>query len=138
MSKAIKQGIWVLSHKDGSPVYVGETVTDFRGDQASITGGRPPHKPSSTGRVTINRDGETYQLYPSVYDLTWQKERAPDTNAEYLAHGGTQCPFCGSYDITGDEVNIDAGSAWQDVFCNDCPAEWQDTYNLTGYATTNK
>jgi hypothetical protein len=138
MKEAIKHGNWMLMHKDGSPVYVGETVTDFRGDQARITGGRPPHSSASTGRVSVNRDGETYQLYPTVFNLTWQKPRAPDTNAEYLAHGGTQCPFCGSRDTAGDEVNIEAGSAWQDRFCNDCSADWQDTYTLTGYATTNK
>lgn len=60
------------------------------------------------------------------------------TNQEYVEHGGTRCPFCGSYDIIGQEVNIDAGSAWQDVFCNHCENEWQDTYTLTGYANTNK
>lgn len=62
----------------------------------------------------------------------------PATQEMYLDEGGTRCPFCGSHDITGDDVNIDAGSAWQDVFCNDCSSEWQDTYTLTGYATTNK
>lgn len=59
-------------------------------------------------------------------------------NEEYIAHGGTRCPFCGSLDIEGQEVNIDAGQAWQDVLCNRCHKEWQDTYTLTGYASTNK
>jgi Zn ribbon nucleic-acid-binding protein len=56
------------------------------------------------------------------------------TNDEYIQEGGTVCPFCKSYDIQGQEVNIDAGSAWQDVSCNKCGHEWQDTYTLTGYA----
>jgi hypothetical protein len=60
------------------------------------------------------------------------------TSAEYLEQGGTVCPFCKSHDIEGQEVNIDAGTAWQDVSCNQCGEEWQDTYTLTGYATTNK
>ena len=60
------------------------------------------------------------------------------TNAEYLDEGGTVCPFCKSHDIQGQEINIDAGSAWQDVNCNQCSQDWQDTYTLTGYATTNK
>jgi len=59
-------------------------------------------------------------------------------NEQYIAEGGTRCPFCGSLDIEGQEVNIDAGQAWQDVYCNHCRKEWQDTYTLTGYADTNK
>ncbi len=59
------------------------------------------------------------------------------TNGQYIKVGGTRCPFCESLDITGNEVNIDAGVAWQDVYCNECHQEWQDTYTLTGYATTN-
>lgn len=62
----------------------------------------------------------------------------PMTNEQYLAQGGTRCPFCGSLQIEGQEVNIDAGNAWQDMTCNDCHAEWQDTYTLTGYADTNR
>ena len=60
------------------------------------------------------------------------------TNQQYIDNGGTQCPYCNSHDIEGQEVNIDAGSAWQDVTCNHCGQQWQDTYTLTGYASTNK
>lgn len=60
------------------------------------------------------------------------------TNQEYIDNGGTRCPHCNSYDIEGQEINIDAGSVWQDVICNHCGKEWQDTYTLTGYASTNK
>lgn len=60
------------------------------------------------------------------------------TNQEYIDHGGTKCPYCGSYNLSGDHVQVDAGSAWQDVTCGDCGKEWQDTYTLTGYADTNK
>ena len=60
------------------------------------------------------------------------------TNDQYIQEGGTRCPFCGSHDIAGQEINIDAGAAWQDVCCNECGNEWQDTYTLTGYANTNK
>ena len=60
------------------------------------------------------------------------------TNQEYLDNCGTKCPYCGSHDITGGAVQIEAGSAWQDVICNSCDKEWQDTYTLTGFADTNK
>ena len=145
MSKAITHGNWTLEHMDGTPVMSGEMLETHNGDQYRITGGRPPHKPSSTGRVWVEGGGE---FFPTVFDLRWMEfvpatlpdsvPRTPASQAMYIDEGGTRCPFCGSHDITGDEVNIDAGTAWQDVFCNDCSEEWQDTYTLTGYATTNK
>ena len=56
------------------------------------------------------------------------------TNAEFVSHAGTRCPACVSEDIrTTDNVQIDDGSAWQDVECIDCHAEWQDVYSLVGY-----
>jgi DNA uptake protein ComE-like DNA-binding protein len=60
------------------------------------------------------------------------------TSNEYIEQGGTVCPFCKSQDIEGQEVNINAGSAWQEVSCNQCSQEWQDIYTLNGYASTNK
>ena len=60
------------------------------------------------------------------------------TNHEYIDNGGTLCPYCRSYNIAGDHIQVDAGSAWQDVRCDDCGKEWQDTYTLTGFADTNK
>ena len=42
---------------------------DFRGDKSRVTGGRPPHKPGSTGRIT-SEDGE---YYPGVYGCKWQR-----------------------------------------------------------------
>lgn len=145
MSKAITHGNWTLERLDGTPVCIGETLSTGGGDRYIITGGRPPHKPASTGRVWVEGGGE---YFPTVFDLRWMEftpapipdsvPRTPASQAMYIDEGGTRCPFCGSHNIEGQEVNIDAGTAWQDVHCNDCPEEWQDTYTLTGYATTNK
>jgi len=55
------------------------------------------------------------------------------TDEEYLAYGGNHCPACGDPDISGDEVTVDAGYAWQEVTCNACGAEWTDQYKLVGY-----
>lgn len=60
------------------------------------------------------------------------------TNKEYLDECGQVCPHCSSINLSGDHVQIDAGSAWQDITCDDCGKEWQDTYTLTGFASTNK
>lgn len=56
-----------------------------------------------------------------------------ETDEEYVATGGCHCPSCGSTNIDGHSVDIDAGYATQDVSCHDCDAEWTDQYKLIGY-----
>lgn len=57
---------------------------------------------------------------------------------EYKAAGGNICPCCKSCDITGEMVEIEAGTAWQHVSCNDCGAAWRDDYTLTGFEVTEE
>ena len=53
---------------------------------------------------------------------------------EYAQNQGYQCPVCGSPHINGEgQLEADTGVAWQDCFCEDCDARWQDVYALTGY-----
>lgn len=63
---------WVLvregTHEE---VMVGDAITSFRGETAVLKGGRPPHKPSSTGRVFI----EGAEYFPSVFDLKWVQKK---------------------------------------------------------------
>ena len=70
--KAITQDGWTLVHgRTGVPVQEGEVVRDFRGKAETIKGGRPPHKPESTGHVWVGAYSQEY--YPSVFDLRWIK-----------------------------------------------------------------
>lgn len=72
MSETITKDGWALVHeRTRQPVSDGEVVLDFRGDPETITGGRPPHKPSSGGFVWTQAGRE---LYPSVFDLKWVKQ----------------------------------------------------------------
>jgi hypothetical protein len=68
MSNAITYDAWTLMHKDGTPACMGEMLETQSGEQYRITGGRPPHKPASTGRVWIEGGGE---FFPSVFGLKW-------------------------------------------------------------------
>ena len=55
---------------------------------------------------------------------------------EYAAKGGVRCPYCNRSNIEGDGVvDTDFGTAWQNMSCIDCNAEWRDEYSLTGYST---
>lgn len=62
--------LWLLVHEgdDAAGVYEGETVRSFLGEDYVLTGGRPPHKPASTGKVWTSDGGE---FYPGVFKLRW-------------------------------------------------------------------
>jgi|HubBroStandDraft_4_1064222.scaffolds.fasta_scaffold2483032_1 hypothetical protein len=49
---------------------------------------------------------------------------------QYLLIGGVRCPYCGSEDIQGESVEINAGEAVQEVNCNACDGQWYDIYAL--------
>jgi len=55
------------------------------------------------------------------------------TSKQYVDNGGTLCPFCKSEAIEGSRVEVDAGTAWQEMRCHDCERMWQDDYKLVGY-----
>lgn len=75
---AIKKDGWTLVHeRTGVPVMEGDVVLDFRGEAETIKGGRPPHKPSSSGFVWTATGRE---LYPSVFDLKWVHEKNETVN----------------------------------------------------------
>jgi len=59
----------LVNSKTLEPVRVGDIVTDFRGETCTISGGRAPHKPSSTGRVWVNEFSQEY--FPGVFNLEW-------------------------------------------------------------------
>lgn len=60
-------------------------------------------------------------------------EAVEDPQEKYRANP-CHCPHCGSEDVEGGEVNVDAGGAWQEVTCNECGATWNDVYKLTGFS----
>lgn len=57
----------------------------------------------------------------------------PRTDGEYVMHGGTRCPFCDSENIEGGPVEVDAGTATQEMLCLSCAKAWNDQYKLVGY-----
>ena len=65
-------GNWRLIGEDGAEVKVGDKATTFRGETVIVTGGTPPRRAPSTGRVFLS--GGEY--YPSVIGAKWVKEEA--------------------------------------------------------------
>jgi hypothetical protein len=65
---------WILvDAASGKHILVGDTLTTFRGEKVKIESMRPPHKPSSSGHVTIlhlSDDpkviGAMIEVYPGV------------------------------------------------------------------------
>ena len=59
----------LINSKTLEPVRMGETIQCSRGESYTITGGRAPHKPSSTGRVWVKEVSQEY--FPTVFGLEW-------------------------------------------------------------------
>ena len=55
------------------------------------------------------------------------------TSEEYAEERGSVCPFCGSYELTGDSVEVDGNGASQKIRCCACHNVWVDIYTLIGY-----
>lgn len=68
--------LWQLvSTATGAPVLRGTAATTSRGESVVVVGGRPPHKPSSTGRIYCIKPGAAgyvFEWYPSVCNLKWE------------------------------------------------------------------
>lgn len=70
---------WALVRSDTkAPVCRGDAVTSGRGEPATVSGGAPPHKPASTGRVYVvegtdlaNGSHYSREYFPSVFGLEW-------------------------------------------------------------------
>lgn len=52
---------------EGKTAYYLQTLTDFRGEVHTLTGGDAPHHANSTGKVYTNRG----EFYPSVIGCKW-------------------------------------------------------------------
>ena len=60
---------WVLIDKESNePVLKNAKAASVRGEVHTITGGRAPHKPGSTGKVWTSDNAE---YYPGVFDMKW-------------------------------------------------------------------
>ncbi len=58
------------------------------------------------------------------------------TQKEYL-NSSHLCPACGKGNVEGGPVEIDEGTALQEVSCIDCGADWNDHYKLISFERTN-
>lgn len=59
----------LISNDTGAEIKVGDSATTFRGDACVVKGLRPPHKPSSSGHVSVEVAGQrgyVPEYYPSV------------------------------------------------------------------------
>lgn len=49
---------------------------------------------------------------------------------EYLASGGSGCPYCRAQEISAGSMAVDRGSIEQKVECEKCGKTWFDVYRL--------
>lgn len=58
-------------------------------------------------------------------ELEWEKKKEAYIKSSYC-----KCPYCESENIEGAMVEVDSGSAYQPISCNDCHKTWEDVYNF--------
>ena len=59
------------------------------------------------------------------------------TVPQYVQRKGLHCPFCLSPEIEAtSSVEVDGGTATQDIHCLDCAQSWTDVDHLVGYLVT--
>lgn len=61
----------LIDESTGKEVNTGDFIISFRGIVTVCTGGKPPHKVSSTGKVWTASGAD---FYPSVFGLKWIQE----------------------------------------------------------------
>lgn len=66
----IHKEAWRLT-KAGEPVVKGSVHANFRGEDATIVGGTPPHKEGAAGFVETS---EGSLFYPSVFGMVWSQD----------------------------------------------------------------
>jgi hypothetical protein len=83
-------------------------------------------------------DGDDFSLYEGrrlyksvVCDKDTARVLGEGAQRRYLETGGARCPFCGNGLIDGHQVEVEAGSAYQEVTCPECGEAWKDCYTLT-------
>lgn len=64
----ITQDGWTLTDEAGNPIAIGQEVTDFRGDKATLKGGRSPAGAGKSGYVWTTDGAE---FYPQIFKLRW-------------------------------------------------------------------
>ena len=62
---------WSLVTESGELAVEGAEYLTFRGEKVILTGGRPPHKEGSSGKVYLQEGTSTREYYPSVINLKW-------------------------------------------------------------------
>ena len=61
------------------------------------------------------------------------KKLTPEKAKAYIDSEGSTCPYCGSTDISGGSLEVDAGVVTQTMSCDDsCDEKWIDVYSLVG------
>jgi len=56
----------------------------------------------------------------------------PEQRADYVAHGGNVCPFCGSRDLDADQPECHGDEGYANCQCSSCKTRWTDKWVLAG------
>ena len=59
------------------------------------------------------------------------KEFPKEVVSRYIGSGGSNCPYCGSPDISSQEPTYKINRIFDRIKCGMCCGEWYEIYRLT-------
>jgi hypothetical protein len=125
---SIHRNVWSAYDPEGWEDEVEESEDDSEPvTEQELDEHRASYREAVIKAMNIPMSGDLSMLEGGFYGA----HSAPTKASQYVQSGGCKCPSCGSDDITGDSVEIDAGCAKQSVYCSECGAEWTDVYSLS-------
>lgn len=58
-------------------------------------------------------------------------EITPELEEQYRKAPNT-CPYCGSNELNADHIEAMDWTAYRNVICEDCKAQWTETFEIIG------
>lgn len=105
--------------------------------QGLCDGANPKHRTLDWDISVIAEVRETIQEHLEQFGITemqfypYLEEEAEDPKIREYISSPVHCPNCQSQNIEGGSVEIDEGTATQDIRCLDCDSSWTDHYTIS-------
>lgn len=69
----------------------------------------------------------------------WSPAQGLMSDKHYAQSEGVKCPVCGFENgLEGDDFDVDAGYATQEMSCSICNSSWKDQYTLVGFSDVER
>lgn len=68
-----------------------------------------------------------------VETAAWAPEQGPMSESYFTQCGGNRCPFCGSTEVSSENLEADGPDVFDETTCEACQSTWKTAYRVCGY-----